>query len=111
MQKAADYFLESCIDEGIACDESIAERIMKMYKCPTLQDALNLMTYSVDDPAGLYTTRKLLRGEVDLFQTLDFFIGRDKYTAADRTRILDETLVDPSIAQEAKEMATALSLL
>jgi hypothetical protein len=35
---------------------------------------------------------------------MDFFVSQNKYTVADRNKILDGKLVDPSIALEVKDM-------
>lgn len=102
--KADAYYLENCEDEGIAVDASIAKRVMDWYRAPDLAGSIDLMTRTSADAAGLYTKRELLQAEKDFLVGMDFFISQEKYKAEDRNKILDERLVDPSIAQEVKTM-------
>jgi ABC-type nitrate/sulfonate/bicarbonate transport system substrate-binding protein len=102
MEKAVKYYVESCENEGVVSNEDISRRALKIFKAPSVKDAISVMTDTEADKKNLYTSRKLLKGENDLLQTLDFFIEQGKYTAADRNKLLDNKLVDSSIAAEAK---------
>lgn len=108
--KAVDYYVESCEIEGVVSDESICRRALEMYKGPSVAEAINVMTQTEPDVLGKYTTRDLLRGENDLLITLDFFITQGKYTDEDRNKILDNHLVDSSIALAAKADFEALGI-
>jgi ABC-type nitrate/sulfonate/bicarbonate transport system substrate-binding protein len=102
MKKAEAYFYESCQEEGVASSEEIAKKSLALYRAPSPKDAIAVMTETEPDYTGKYTTRQLLKSENGLLQTLDFFIGQDKYKDADRLRLLDGKLVDSSIAEAAK---------
>ena len=110
MKKALAYYLESCEDEGVISDESIVRRSLGLYKCPTVADAIAVMTETAPDNLGKYTSRPLLRAENDLLHTLDFFIEQKKYTEADRNKILDRKMVEPAIAVEAKQEFDSLGI-
>ncbi|WP_394961502.1 ABC transporter substrate-binding protein [Candidatus Allofournierella merdavium] len=100
MAEAVAYYLESCENEGIACDEHIAEVVMSYCAIPTLSEAVSIMTETSPDDQGLYTSRDLLQAEKDLLVTMDFLISIGKYTSDDRNTILDNQMVDNSIATE-----------
>lgn len=108
--KAVQYYFKNTNDEGIAVTKSIAERVMKWYAGPTMAQSIKLMTDTSDDAAGLYKTRKLLQAEKDIMVGMDFFISQKKYTEADRNKILDNRLVDPTVAQDVKAMLDKLGL-
>lgn len=110
MNKSVAHYLMNTNDEGIACTPSVAERVMKWYAGPTMAESIALMTAASADDAGLYRTRKLLQAEKDIMVGMDFFISQKKYTQADRNKILDNKLVDPSIATEVKAMLDRLGL-
>ena len=103
MQEATDLYLESCDNEGIICDEATAERVMSYYACPSISEVEKLMTEASPDDQGLYTKRELLQAEKDLLVTMDFLIGVGKYSNDDREKILDNGMMDASIAQECME--------
>lgn len=111
LKEATALYLESCENEGVACDESIAERVMGYYACPTPADAVKLMTEASADDAGLYTNRDLLQAEKDLLVTMDFLISFGKYADTDRTSILEKGMMDGSIAAEAKADFEAIGAL
>lgn len=111
MKKALAYYLESCEDEGVVSDESIVSRSLALFKCPTPAGAVRVMTDTEPDALGKYTSRQLLRAEKDLLHTLDFFIEQQKYTEADRVKILDNRMVDSSIAVEAEKEFKALGII
>lgn len=104
MEKAIEYYLENCEEEGVAVDESVGRRIMEYFLCPAFDESAGLMTDTAPDAQGLYTDRELLQAEIDLLVTMDFFVEQGRYQPADRERVLRENLVDPSIAKEAKEL-------
>jgi len=110
MNKSVAHYLMNTNDEGIACTPSVAERVMKWYAGPTMAESIALMTAASADDAGLYRTRKLLQAEKDIMVGMDFFISQKKYTQADRSKILDNNLVDPSVAVEVKAMLDKLGL-
>ena len=110
MDKAVAYYLENCEEEGIAVNESIAERVMARYMCPTFEEAVELMTKTSPDDQGLFTERDLIQAEKDLLVVMDFFISQEKYTPEDRTKILTGRYIDPSIAVETKEMVDSLGI-
>lgn len=103
-EKAVAYYLESADDEGIAVDEKISKTIIDYFRAPNFDESVELMTKTEKDPKGLYTDRELLQAEIDLLVTMDFFIEQGKFTPEDRVKLLGEGLIDPSIAQEAKEI-------
>ena len=109
LQKAADYYLENCEDEGIACDESIATRVMDWNKPPFINKVVELFTKASPDDTGLYTKRDLLQAEKDILVGMDFFISQNKYKIEDRNKILDNKMVDPAIALEIQKMLAANS--
>lgn len=106
MQAAYDYYFESCENEGIAVNEDVAKGSMDYYACPTPEEAVATMVNTVKDET--YTKRDVLESERDLLYTMDFFISQGKYTADDRNKVLDNNMVDPSIAQEASEILNTL---
>jgi len=111
MQKTIDYFVESCENEGVISSRSLCERALKWFRCPYIKDAIALMTETEPDRLGKYTSRNLLRAENDLLETLDFFIEQGIYTEDQRNFILDNHMVDPSIATESEQMLKSLGIL
>ena len=101
MEKAIAYYVDSCETEGVVSDESICRRALGYFRCPSVKEAIGVMTETEADKKGLYAGRELLRAENNLLETLDFFIEQGKYTADDRLKVLDNRLVDSSIAAEA----------
>lgn len=110
MQKAIEWFYEDCESEGLKISESVAERVMRWYKGPTMAEYIELYTKTSPDDAGLYTKRDLLQAEKDILVGLDFFISQGNYSVEDRTRFLDEGLVDPSIALGVRDMLNELGI-
>lgn len=104
MEKAVNHYLENCEDEGIACTPSIAKRVMEWYRAPFLRRSIDIMTETSPDKTGTYTKRELTQAEQDVLVGMDFFISQNKYTPADRNKILDNGNVDPVIALEVKKM-------
>ena len=76
---------------------------MSYYACPSISEVEKLMTEASPDDQGLYTKRELLQAEKDLVVTMDFLIGVGKYSNDDREKILDNGMMDASIAQECME--------
>lgn len=68
----------------------------------SLEEELTLMNTYAEDPQGL-AGRELSNGEIDLFNTLDFFISQDKYTKDDRNSIVDNGKVTSDIAEAVQE--------
>jgi len=110
MEQAATWYLEHCLYEGLRCDESIAKRVMDWYRGPTMAEYIALFTAKSPDDAGLYTKRDLLQAEKDILVGLDFFISQGIYTFEDRNRILDNGLIDPTIALGVKDMLDELEI-
>jgi sulfonate transport system substrate-binding protein len=110
MKQAADWYYEDCLNEGLKVDESIATRVMEWYRGPTMSEYFDLYTKKSADDAGLYTKRELLQAEKDILVGLDFFISQGKYTNEERTKFLDEQLIDPSIALGVKDMLDKLGI-
>lgn len=103
--KCVQYYFDDCEDQGIKCDESVAERVMKYYAPPkTLEESVKLFTDTSKDDAGKYTTRDLLQAEKDILVGMDFFISQGKYTEDQRNTILDGGLVDSSVALAAAKL-------
>lgn len=108
MQKAVELYVESCEDEGVRSDESICERAMGVFLCPTVSDAYADMTATEPDRSG---TGEVLKATNLLFETLDFFISIGSYTADDRQTILDKGLVDPSVAEACADTLQSLGYI
>lgn len=107
MKQAVEFYVESCEEEGVEADESICQRSMDIYACPSVGDAVKVMTTEEDDVEGK-AGRKLLMAENDLFETLDFFITLGNYTEEDRGKIVDQNLVDSSVAKACQEILQSL---
>lgn len=107
---AANYYLEHCEDEGIACTEDTAMRTYNIWKCPSLSDSIATMTGEVDDEKGLFNERKLLQAEAEMLKTMDFFVEQEKYKPEDRVYLLENKLVNNSIAKDAVEMIEKLGI-
>lgn len=103
-QNAIQWYLENCEDEGIACDLSIATRVMEWVRTPFLKESIDLFVKTSPDAQGLYTKRDILQAEKDILVGMDFFISQNKYTRADRDKILDKRMVDPVIALAVQKM-------
>lgn len=103
-EKAAEYYAETCSIEGVsgADDYDLCYESLSRFMPYGLEDELKLMNTYAEDPKGL-ASRELSGGEIDLFNTLDFFISQDKYTADDRNNIIDNNKVISSIAEVVQE--------
>ncbi len=107
MKKAAAYYLENTVDEGLACNESIAKRAVEWFKCPpSIAEAVDAMAKASPDSADLYKKRDLYQAEKDALMAIDYFITQNKYKPADREKFLDNRYVDPSIALEIQKRGT-----
>ena len=103
MKKAADYYLEHCLDEGVACDASVAKRVMDWYRAPFLAKSVEIMsTMTSPDDAKLYTKRPLKQAEKDILIGFDFMISENRYKPEDRTKMLDREFVDDKVALRAQ---------
>jgi len=102
LQKAADYYLEHCLDEGVACDASVAKRVMDWYRAPFLAKSVEIMTKTSADDKGLYTKRALKQAEKDILMGFDFFIAENRYKPEDRIKMLDQGFVDDKVALRAQ---------
>lgn len=108
MQKAIDLYVESCEDEGVISNESICERVLQVFNCPSVKESYLLMTTMETDRSG---SGDILQANNLLFETLDFFIGLGSYTQEDRQNILDKGLVDSSIAEGCADTLNALGYI
>lgn len=109
-KQAAEWYLEDCENEGVKVDESIATRVIDWYRGPSMAEYFELYTAKSPDDAGLYTKRDLLQAEKDILVGLDFFISQGNYKVEERTKFLDENLIDPTVAQGVKAMLDELKL-
>lgn len=101
MEEAEALYLETCEIEGIACDEDSAAYICERRISPTLSEVVEQFTTTVDYDA--YTKREVTKAESDLLVTLDYFISTGQYTDEDRNFVLDNNMMDDSIAMEVYE--------
>ena len=110
MAKAVELYVESCEDEGVVSNESICQRALEIYACPTPAEAVSLMTTEEEDRLG-QADRPLLAAENDLLETMDFFISIGSYTEEDRSAIIEKGLVDSSVAERCAETLKTLGYL
>lgn len=110
MEKAAAWYLEDCQNEGLRSNESIAKRVMDWYRGPSMAEYIKIYTTKSPDDAGLYTKRELIQAEKDILIGLDFFISQGNYKPEERTKFLDEGLIDPSVALGVKAMLEELKI-
>lgn len=103
-EKAAEYYAETCSIEGVsgADDYDLCYESLSRFMPYGLEDELELMNTYAEDPKGT-ASRELSNGEIDLFNTLDFFISQDKYTEDDRNSIIDNEKVTSVIAKAVQE--------
>lgn len=104
LSKAAGWFYKNCQEEGYNCDEETAAALTEWYHGPTTAKWISSFTETAPDDAGIYTSRELLKAENDILDTLDFFIEQGKYTPADRVHVLDNALIDGSVAMAAQKL-------
>lgn len=109
MTKAVELYVESCEDEGVVADESICERALSIFLCPTPAEAVKMMTAPVPDRDG--KGGEVTQATNDLFETLDFFISVGSYTAEDRTKILEQNLVSGAVAERCADTLKALGYI
>ena len=102
--QAAAWYLAHCDEEGFLCDESIAERTIDWWRCPTVDEYIELFTATEPDDAGKYTSRDVLQIENDILSGFDFFVSVGSYTEEQRTQFLDDQRVDNSVALRVQEM-------
>lgn len=100
LDDAAELYMETCTIEGVsgADNYELCHESLSRFKPYGLEDELTLMNNVAADPMGL-AKRELTGGEIDLFNTLDFFISQEKYTSADRDKIIDNNKVSSEIAE------------
>ena len=109
MAQAVELYVESCEDEGVVSNESICQRALDIFACPSPSEAVSVMTTEEEDRLSL-ADRPLLAAENDLLETMDFFISIGSYTEEDRTAILDKELVNSSVAERCAETLKTLGL-
>ena len=110
MAKAVELYVESREDEGVVSNESVCQRALDIYACPTPAEAVSLMTTEEEDRLG-QADRPLLAAENDLLETMDFFISIGSYTEEDRSAIIEKGLVDSSVAERCAETLKTLGYL
>lgn len=109
MEAAYNYYLESSENEGILISEDVAVKSMDYFAAPTPSEAVSTMINTIEDEE--YTEREILESERDLLITMDFFISQGRYETSQRNKVLDEELVDSSIAIEAAEVLKSLGYI
>ncbi len=109
MAKAVELYVESCEDEGVVADESICERAMSIFACPSPAEAVALMTTMEPDRSG--NGSEVTAATNDLLDTLDFFISVGSYTTEDRENILSKGLVSSAVAERCAETLTKLGYI
>ncbi len=102
--QAAEWYYDHCEEEGFLCTEDVAKRSIEWYRCPTVDEYIELFTKTSPDDAGLYTERDLLQAEKDILVGIDFFISEGKYTAQDRVDFLDNNRISNELALAVKDM-------
>lgn len=102
-EEAAEYYMEVCTDEGVLCTAEDAAYAVSILFVPTLEESIAMFENEMEDPRDLYTARKLNQVEVDLFETFDFFVDQGKYTNENRNFLLDNRMIDDTIAKLVKE--------
>ena len=107
MAQAVELYVESCEDEGVVSNESICQRALDIFACPSPSEAVSVMTTEEEDRLSL----AVLAAENDLLETMDFFISIGSYTEEDRTAILDKELVNSSVAERCAETLKTLGYL
>jgi sulfonate transport system substrate-binding protein len=109
-KQAAAWYLEDCKNEGVKVDESIATRVIDWYRGPSMAKYFEVFSTKSPDDAKLYTKRDLIQAEKDILIGLDFFISQGNYKAEERTKFLDDGLIDPSVSIGVKEMLDNLKI-
>lgn len=109
-KKAAEWYLEDCKNEGIKVNESVATRVIDWYRGPSMAKYFELYATKSPDDAKLYTKRDLFQAEKDILVGLDFFISQGNYKAEERTKFLDNGLIDPSVSIGVKDMLDTLKI-
>lgn len=106
VEEGAQLYMETCTIEGVAgaddydlCYESLND----WYFPFTLDEMIELMSTTGEDPAGLYQG-ELGNGYIELFNTFDFFMSQGSYTEDDRNFLIENNKVDSSIAKEVQEV-------
>lgn len=94
---AEELFYESCEDEGVSVTEDIVTRLIDEFQCPTLEEAIEGMTTMEDDRNG--EGGQVSQSGNQFLETMDFFISLGNYTEEDRETILDNGLINSSIAE------------
>lgn len=100
----AQYFYDTCEVEGIACSETVAQKVTESFQSYDLEYMLDYLTSEYDDMTGL-AKRKVSGAERDLLNLFDFFMSLDMYTEDDRNFIIDNNKVNNSVAKTIKDEA------
>jgi sulfonate transport system substrate-binding protein len=109
-KQAAAWYLEDCKNEGVKADESIAKRVIDWYRGPSMAKYFELFSTKSPDDGKLYTKRDLIQAEKDILIGLDFFISQGNYKVEERTKFLDNGLIDPSVSLGVKAMLDKLKI-
>ena len=74
------------------------------------QPAVSMQVRQLEEELGLPLFEKLGRGialteaQREIFAGMDFFISQNKYTPADKEKMIKNGLIDPAIAEAAKKV-------
>ena len=96
------YMNDTCLEEGVSSTSEMAAEFVKTYKFLSGETIAENCITLVDDEKGT-AGRQVSQTEADLLVMLDFFIDQGSYTEENRTYILENGCVDPSIAELAIE--------
>lgn len=109
VDEAAQLYTDTCTIEGVSgaddydlCYTSLNDWFFPMY----IDEMIEMMTTSAPDAAGLYEG-EIGNGYNELFNTFDFFMSQGSYTIDDRNYIIENNMVDNSIATEVAEIIAA----
>lgn len=109
IDEAAQLYTDTCTIEGVsgADDYDLCYTSLKDWFFPmNLDEMIELMTTSGPDAAGM-REGDIGNGYNELFNTFDFFMSQGSYTIDDRNYIIDNNMVDSSIAAEVAEIVAA----
>ena len=83
---------------------------MEWFAGPPLKKSIDIMTVATTDESGPYQGIPLTQAEREIFAGMDFFISQNKYSAEDKEKIIKSHLIDPAIAEAAKQAMQAQGL-
>lgn len=92
----AAYNYETCNEEGVTCTEDSSARFIETYAFIPGDEIIKNALTMVDDANGSGQVSVMAS---DLLGMMDFFIELGTYTKENRAHILDNNLIDSSVAQ------------